>query len=140
MSEEKRKFAVIEEVEIDEQGEVVTQQVLNTTTQIGDTTLEIKITPMNVHIKDSYKITNTKVKKEVLKRIREIAKEHGIEYKRSKGSWLREWKAHNTLYLGNVEKERTGSVDLNEDETLFRRFCYWFLALLEHVVFSDEVK
>lgn len=140
MSEEKKKVAVIEEVEIDENGEVVTPQVLATAYQIGGIALEITITPMNIHIKDSYRITETKDKKKVLDYILSVAKEHGIEYKRSKGSWLKEWKAHNALYQWKYQRERTGSVDLNEDETLFRRFCYWFLALLERIVFSDEVK
>lgn len=138
---DEKRWAIIEEVEIAENGEVVTPTVLTTVYQIKESSLKIILTPTNVHIVTSFQITDRKDKEEVLDYILKVAKEYGFEYKRSKKSWIREWSAHNTLYQWNYQKERTGSVDLNEDESFLRRFCYFFLALFEHVKLTDgEIK
>ena len=135
---DEKRWAIIEEVEIAENGEVVTPTVLTTVYQIKESSLKIILTPTNVHIVTSFQITDRKDKEEVLDYILKAAKEYGFEYKRSKKSWIREWSAHNTLYQWNYQKERTGSVDLNEDESFLRRFCYFFLALFERVKLKDE--
>lgn len=135
---DEKRYAIIEEVEIAENGEVVTPTVLTTVYQIKESSLKIILTPTNVHIVTSFQITDRKGKEEVIDYILKVAKEYGLEYKRSKKSWIREWSAHNTLYQWNYQRERTGSVDLNEDESLFRRFCYFFLALFECVKQKDE--
>lgn len=135
---DEKRWAIIEEVEIAENGEVVTPTVLTTVYQIKESSLKIILTPTNVHIVTSFQITDRKDKEEVLDYILKVAKEYGFEYKRSKKSWIREWSAHNTLYQWNYQKERTGSVDLNEDESFLRRFCYFFLALFERVKLKDE--
>lgn len=92
-------------------------------------TIIYNMTKENIHIKDSYKIRNVSEMKEILELIGSEALRRCIPYKRSINSWLREWKAHNYLYDMNYEKDRTGSVDLNEDESLIRRIGYFFLAL-----------
>lgn len=135
---DEKRWAIIEEVEIAENGEIVTPTVLTTVYQIKESSLKIILTPTNVHIVTSFQITDRKDKEEVIDYILKIAKEYGFEYKRSKKSWIREWSAHNTLYQWNYQKERTGSVDLNEDESFLRRFCYFFLALFECVKQKDE--
>ena len=138
---DEKRWAIIEEVEIAENGEVVTPTVLTTVYQIKESSLKIILTPTNVHIVTSFQITDRKDKEKVLDYILKVAKEYGFEYKRSKKSWIREWSAHNTLYQWNYQKERTGSVDLNEDESFLRRFCYFFLALFERVKLTDgEIK
>lgn len=135
---DEKRYAIIEEVEIAENGEIVTPTVLTTVYQIKESSLKIILTPTNVHIVTSFQITDRKGKEEVIDYILKVAKEYGFEYKRSKKSWIREWSAHNTLYQWNYQRERTGSVDLNEDESLFRRFCYFFLSLFEKVKWEEE--
>lgn len=135
---DEKKYAIIEEVEIAENGEIVTPTVLTTVYQIKESSLKIILTPTNVHIVTSFQITDRKGKEEVIDYILKVAKDYGLEYKRSKKSWIREWSAHNTLYQWNYQRERTGSVDLNEDESLFRRFCYFFLSLFEKVKWEEE--
>jgi hypothetical protein len=67
--------------------------------------------------------------REILELIGSEAIRYCLLYTRSITSWLREWKAHNYLYDMGYEKARTGSVDLNENESLIRRIGYFFLAL-----------
>lgn len=70
--------------------------------------------------------------KEILNKIKAKAEKRCFTYKRSLSSWISEWKAHNYLYDRNVAASKvssTSSVDLNEDETLIRRFGYFILAL-----------
>ena len=52
-------------------------------------------------------------------------------YKRTIGSWLREWRAHNVLYKWGYQPDRTKSVDLNEDETQIRKIGYFLLSIFE---------
>ena len=94
-----------------------------------DRIIMYNMTEKNIHIEDSYKIRDISEMKEILELIGSEALRCCIPYKRSISSWLREWKAHNYLYDMNYEKDRTGSVDLNEDESLIRRIGYFFLAL-----------
>jgi hypothetical protein len=83
----------------------------------------------NIHIMNSSKIRDPEDMRAILAIIREKASKRGFTYKRSLKSWLMEWKAHNYLSAKNIETSRTSSVDLNEDETLLRRFGYFILAL-----------
>ena len=93
-------------------------------------TISCVISQDNVHIINSARIRDVVEMREILTIIRKKAEKRGITYKRSIKSWLREWKAHNFLVNYNVETSRTSSVDLNEDEKLIRRVCYFLLALL----------
>ena len=88
------------------------------------------LTKENIHIEDSYKIENKSEMRTILTIIRARAEKQGFHYNRSLASWVNEWTSHNLLYTRGVAKERTGSVDLNEDVSRFMRFCYWFLSNL----------
>lgn len=92
-------------------------------------TMNCIISVDNVHIMNSSKIKKSVDMKAIIKIIRVEAEKLGLKYKRSESSWLREWKAHNFLSERNVESDRTLSVDLNEDETLLKRFGYFILTL-----------
>ena len=92
-------------------------------------TINCLISASNIHIIKSSRITKSADMKAVIEIIRAEAEKLGFKYKRSVSSWLREWKAHNFLSEKNYEVNRTSSVDLNEDETLLRRFGYFILAL-----------
>jgi hypothetical protein len=92
-------------------------------------TITCTISKNNIHIVRSSEIKEPADMKEILKVIRVEAEKRGFVYKRSLSSWLIEWKAHNYLSDKNIATSRTSSVDLNEDEKLIRRFCYFILAL-----------
>lgn len=75
---DEKRYAIIEEVEIAENGEIVTPTVLTTVYQIKESSLKIILTPINVHIVTSFQITDRKDKEEVLDYILKVAKEYGL--------------------------------------------------------------
>ena len=80
----------------------------------------------NVHIENSYRVKRVEDMRDILIRIRASTM---YQYKRTDDSWVNEWLAHNWLYSLGYEKERTGSVDLSEKESKWRRFVYSVIAL-----------
>jgi len=93
--------------------------------------LEIIADNKNIHIKNSYLVTDENEMLKMLLEIRNEAKLHrNTNYKRSIISWIKEWKAHNLLYNLGYQKERTGSVDLDESESAFRLIVYTVLSLI----------
>lgn len=85
----------------------------------------------NIRIEKSYTIDSVSDMKTVLECARNIGKQlYGYNYKRTTDSWVKEWKAHNLLYLIGVKRDRTRDVDLNEDESTKRRFAYAILSVL----------
>ena len=91
-------------------------------------TIECLIETNNVHIKNSYLIRQPSDMKEILNIIRKWAAEKGFSYKRTVSSWVTEWKAHNILYSRCLERQRSGSVDLNENERKVILLSYKVLA------------
>ena len=86
----------------------------------------------NIHIHNSYQVTKTNDMKMILSTIMGTlfySKMAAAGFSRSKKSMLREWKAHNVLYKWNYQPNRTRSVDLNEKETTWRKFYYFFLSI-----------
>ena len=61
--------------------------------------------------------------------LRSEAEKEGYGYKRTDAAWVTEWKAQNVLYKWGFKKDRTGSVDLNEDESTIRLVGYAILSL-----------
>lgn len=53
-------------------------------------------------------------------------------------SWATEIIAHNRLYRLGLFVEHTKDTDIENHESLFRRFCYWFLALPYSYPFIKE--
>ena len=96
----------------------------------NDLQIKYRLTNENVHIVDSYLIHDTIDMKNILIGIKDFAKEQGFIYKRSNGSWLAEWKAHNWLYDHGIEQDRTKAVDLNENESFIKRVCYRIISFL----------
>lgn len=95
----------------------------------GETkTVSYYMTDANVHIEDSYLIRSNETKKEILTI---ILSNTVFAYKRTIGSWLREWRAHNVLCRWGYQPDRTKSVDLNEDETQIRKIGYFLLSIFE---------
>ncbi len=89
------------------------------------------ITPTNVHIKDSYRITKKSGMKEIIVKARDYALVNfGYTYNRTEKQWLYEWRAHNLLHTLDYQPERTCSVDLDEGETDRRNSLYRILSFL----------
>ena len=87
--------------------------------------VNINVTEDNIHIEDSYKITETSKMKNILLIIKNKYSiyECGIIHIRSINSLVREWQAHNILYKLHIARSHTKSVDLN-DERWYRILGY----------------
>ena len=85
-----------------------------------------------VSIKNSYLVDNNDDIKAVLEYIHGLddykkLKEYG--YDRTLQSEFYEWKGHNALYKLGYKHSRTGSVDINQDEPMWRRLVYRILSI-----------
>ena len=102
---------------------------LVSTTQSLQVTINVEA--LNIHITNSYQVTNSKDIEQIIDMIMNKSCYKYLAaagFTRTKKSLIREWKAHNVLYRWGYEKERTGSVDFDQNESRFRRFCYFFLS------------
>lgn len=88
--------------------------------------MEYYVSNNDCKIIDSYKITNKEVMLYFINRLREEHKEFQV---RTSLSYYREWKAHNILYKLGLFKSHTKDTDLNIDEKLSRRICYFIISL-----------
>ena len=93
--------------------------------------LTVRFEPNSVHIVDSYKVTPYLCIADAIRIIRE--KPQADRYTRSAKSWYYEWVAHNWLYYHNIATDRTASVDLNNDEPLWRRLGYFIITLISYL-------
>ena len=91
-------------------------------------TIEYTLSKGNIHIVDSYKIRKKADMNGIVAAIRAEAKKKGYTYKRSNSSWVTEWRAHNYMYDRGQERARTGSVDLNENESRWKLLSYSLMA------------
>lgn len=85
-----------------------------------------------LHIQNSYILKRGRTIKAELEYIHTLdeykkLKESG--YTRTFKSEYREWKAHNFLYRIGFMRARTGSVDIDQNEPLWRRFIYAILSI-----------
>lgn len=93
---------------------------------------EIVYTPAksNVKIVNSYKIQKKADMTAIVKLIRAEAQKLGFQYKRSDSSWVTEWRAHNYMYDKRIDRARTASVDLNENESKVKLASYAVMSAL----------
>ena len=96
----------------------------------GKYEISYSLTKNNVHIVDSYKITKRADMNAIVKLIRAEALKLGFKYKRSNSSWVTEWRAHNYMYDKRMDRARTGSVDLNENEGRLKLLSYNAMSAL----------
>ena len=84
-----------------------------------------------IHIKDSYKVTDKEDMTYILGKIwfYHFDELYGAGFDRTWKSAFREWKAHNFLYKIGYKRERTGSVDIDQKESMWRRFLYAILSI-----------
>lgn len=91
--------------------------------------IRVQYSNSNIHIFDSYKIKRKQDMERILSIIQCASFNRGIFYTRRMNSWVREWKAHNVLYKLGIKKERAKGVNLNENESILRKFGYFILSL-----------
>jgi hypothetical protein len=99
------------------------------TLQYKTFTIQYKLSKGNVQIVNSYKIRKKADMNAIVKAIRAEATKKGFKYKRTNSSWVTEWRAHNYMYEKGMEKARTGSVDLNENESRLKLLSYSVMSL-----------
>lgn len=91
--------------------------------------IQYTLSKYNIHIVNSYQVRTKEDMETIVKSIRTEAAQNGFEYSRSNSSWVKEWMAHNYMYDKGFQKDRTGSVDLNEDESKLRLLAYKVISL-----------
>lgn len=85
-----------------------------------------------LHIKNSHLLRS---KDDIKRALAFIRQQSGYDelrkagYTRTAGSEYREWRAHNFLYRLGIARERTGSVDIDQNESKLRRFIYAVLSI-----------
>lgn len=100
------------------------------TLKYGKNEISYTVTKNNVKILDSYKICRRADMTAIVKLIRGEALKLGFKYKRSNSSWVTEWRAHNYMYDNGIERARTVSVDLNENESRLKLIAYSLMSAL----------
>lgn len=82
------------------------------------------ISENNCQIQSGYKITD----RETMTDFCSFVLTSGNFAKRSVGSYVAEWRAHNLLYKLGLFRAHTQDVDLNVNESKIRRFFYYILS------------
>lgn len=83
-------------------------------------------------IKDSCRVTKGADIKKALETIHGMMEYQRLRqsgYTRTFQSEYQEWKAHNFLYRIGYQKDRTGSVDIDQNESKLRKFIYAILSI-----------
>ena len=104
------------------------------TIKIGGRNITFQCNKNNLQIIDSYKVSKPKEMKTILNYLRKYIKDkYKITYKRSVNSWCEEWQAHNLYYDLNQQRDRSRSVDLNEDEPKWKIQAYCVSAAVYRI-------
>lgn len=94
---------------------------------LNNSCVEVTITHDNIHIENSYRITNKDGIKWWLYYLEVDINSKAIDCivfeKRTRNSLIKEWIAHNVLYKLHIARSHTKSVDLNI-ERWYRILCY----------------
>lgn len=97
--------------------------------------LNITISTNNIHIEESYRVTNPVDMRIVLNDTVEFLNTNHITMDtpfnhRSTCSMIREWIVHNNAYYMNYNPERTKSCDLNYPQPWYANIVYFFCSLI----------
>lgn len=97
--------------------------------------LRITVSKNNIHISDSYLISNRSKMKRLLCILREYLDDNGITmdnplFHRSNNSLIREWVSHNNAYKLKYKVERTSSVDMNYPQKWYVKVLYFVCSLI----------
>ena len=86
---------------------------------------------LNIHIKDSHKLYTRQEVEEALTYIyftEEYMELVEAGYTRTPKEQIDEWIAHNVMWSWGYKRSRTGSVDLDQNESKFRKIIYSIIA------------
>ena len=83
----------------------------------------------NTSITDSYRIRRIDDMVNVLKKIRNTCDNSYAIHKRSIFGMVNEWRVHNLLYFLHIKRRRTGTVDLNINQSIWAKIAYILLSV-----------
>ena len=86
----------------------------------------------SLHIRNSHRVKKRKDIEAALEYIRAMPEYVALKeagYTRTPKSEYNEWRAHNVLYRLGIARERTKSVDIDQNESMLRRFVYAVLSI-----------
>lgn len=88
--------------------------------------IEYDVSATNIHVHNSYTVTNDEAKKAFIKHLLETVE--GLAEKRSEKSLLNEWKAHNIFYQHGWWQDHTADVDFEFKQKWFYKLAWWLVA------------
>ena len=93
--------------------------------------INVLLSTYNTSIIDSYRIRRINDMVNVLKKIRNTCDDSYAIHKRSIFGMVNEWRVHNLLYFLHIKRRRTGTVDLNINQSIWAKIAY-----KQHSVFN----
>lgn len=94
--------------------------------------ISFDIKNLNIHIEKSYIVKDKMLIRQFISNIvqsPEFSELKKAGFTRTEKSMYNEWVAHNVLHRFGYKREQTANVDIDQGETLLRRFCYWILSM-----------
>ena len=88
---------------------------------------------LSIHIENSHEIYTREGVVDALNYIHETPEYKELVaagYTRTYKSQVDEWRAHNVMWSWGYKRNRTGSVDLDQNETPLRKFLYKIISYL----------
>ena len=91
--------------------------------------INVLLSTNNTSIKDSYRIRRINDMVNVLKKIRNTCDDSYAIHKRSIFGMVNEWRVHNLLYFLHIKRRKTGTVDLNVNQSIWVKIAYTLLSV-----------
>lgn len=91
--------------------------------------INVLLSTNNTSITDSYRIRRINDMVNVLKKIRNTCDDSYAIHKRSIFGMVNEWRVHNLLYFLHIKRRRTGTVDLNVNQSIWVKIAYMLLSV-----------
>ena len=91
--------------------------------------INVLLSTNNTSITDSYKIRRINDMVNVLKKIRNTCDDSYAIHKRSIFGMVNEWRVHNLLYFLHIKRRKTGTVDLNVNQSIWVKIAYTLLSV-----------
>lgn len=91
--------------------------------------IKVHLTESNTSIIDSYRVRSISDMINVLKEIRKTCDESYAIHKRRIFGMVNEWRVHNLLYFLHIKRRRTGTVDLNINQSIWAKIAYTLLSV-----------
>ena len=91
--------------------------------------INVLLSTYNTSIIDSYRIRRINDMVNVLKKIRNTCNNSYAIHKRSIFRMVNEWRVHNLLYFLHIKRRRTGTVDLNVNQSIWVKIAYTLLSV-----------